>query len=53
MRVSCYRRQIHEVTNHNAVISLALNRGLSAFLPVYDGGIDLPSSEHDGILCKV
>ncbi len=38
--MSRYRSQILEVINRNALVSLALNRGYNAFLPVYDGGID-------------
>lgn len=44
VRIGCYRRRIYEVTNYNAVISLALDQGFNALLPVYDGGVDLPSS---------
>ncbi|MBB3348829.1 hypothetical protein [Sphingomonas sp. BK069] len=42
--MSSYRRQILEVTNRHVVISLMLDRGLNTFCPVYDGGVDLPSS---------
>ncbi|WP_133250221.1 hypothetical protein [Novacetimonas pomaceti] len=35
-----YSTQIREVINRNTVISLALEQGFNAFLPVYDGGID-------------
>lgn len=30
-----------EVINRNALVSVALNQGYNAFLPVYDNGIDL------------
>ena len=33
-------RQVREVINRNIVISLALEQGFNAFLPVYDGGMD-------------
>ena len=36
-----YRSQVREVINRNTFVSLALERGFNAFLPVYDGGIDL------------
>jgi hypothetical protein len=32
--------QVREVINRNTVISLALEQGFNAFLPVYDGGVD-------------
>jgi hypothetical protein len=32
--------QVREVINRNIVISLALEQGFNAFLPVYDGGMD-------------
>jgi hypothetical protein len=38
--MSRYRTQVREVANHNTVLSLALNNGCNAFLPVYDGGVD-------------
>lgn len=38
--MSSYRSQIREVINRNIVVSLALEQGFNAFLPVYDGGID-------------
>ncbi|CAN5405155.1 hypothetical protein BH10PSE6_BH10PSE6_08570 [soil metagenome] len=34
------RSQVREVINRNTVISLALEQGFNAFLPVYDGGVD-------------
>lgn len=40
MATHCYRRQVREVINPNTVVSLALEQGFNAFLPVYDGGID-------------
>lgn len=38
--MSSYRSQIREVINRNIVVSLALEQGFNAFLPVYDGGVD-------------
>jgi hypothetical protein len=38
--MSRYAKQITEVINRNALVTLALARGYNAFLPVYDGGID-------------
>lgn len=38
--MSRYRSQIREVINRNIVVSLALEQGFNAFLPVYDGGVD-------------
>lgn len=35
-----HRSQISEVINRNTVVSLALQQGFNAFLPVYDGGVD-------------
>lgn len=35
-----YRSQVIEVINRNVVVSLALEQGFNAFLPVYDGGVD-------------
>ena len=35
-----YSAQVREVINRNTVVSLALEQGFNAFLPVYDGGID-------------
>ena len=35
-----HRSQIREVINRNTVVSLALQQGFNAFLPVYDGGVD-------------
>jgi hypothetical protein len=32
--------QVREVINRNIVISLALEQGFNAFLPVYDGGVE-------------
>jgi hypothetical protein len=33
--------QIIEVINRNALVTVALNQGYNAYLPVYDQGIDL------------
>ena len=30
-----------EVVNRNALVTVALNQGYNAYLPVYDNGIDL------------
>lgn len=38
--MSRFRAQIREVINRNVVVTLALEQGFNAFLPVYDGGID-------------
>lgn len=38
--MSRYCSQIREVINRNIVVSLALEQGFNAFLPVYDGGVD-------------
>lgn len=38
--MSRYRTQVREVINRNVVVSLALERGFNAYLPVYDGGVD-------------
>lgn len=38
--MSHYRSQVREVINRNTVISLALEQGFNAFVPVYDGGVD-------------
>ena len=35
-----YRTQVREVINRNVVVSLALEQGFNAYLPVYDGGVD-------------
>lgn len=52
--MSRYRSQVREVINRNAVISLALDQGFNAFLPVYDGGVDfILYRESDGMLRKV
>ena len=49
-----YRSQVTEVINRNTVVSLALRQGVNAFLPVYDGGVDLfLYRESDGLLRKV
>lgn len=41
--MSRYRSQIREVINRNSLVSLAVDNGYNAFLPVYDGGIDFIS----------
>jgi hypothetical protein len=54
MRMSHFRSQVREVINRNALVSLALERGYNAFLPVYDGGVDfILYRESDGDLRKV
>ena len=43
-----------EVINRNAVVSLALEQGFNAFLPVYDGGVDfILYRESDNTVRKV
>jgi hypothetical protein len=52
--MSRYRSQIREVINRNALVTLALDLGYNAFLPVYDGGIDFVLyREEDGDVRKV
>jgi len=52
--MSRYRSQVREVINRNTVVSLALDQGFNAFLPVYDGGVDFVLyRERDGLLRKV
>lgn len=52
--MSRYRSQIREVINRNALVSLALEAGYNAYLPVYDGGVDfILYREEDGDLRKV
>lgn len=49
-----YGSQVREVINRNTVISLALEQGFNAFIPVYDGGVDfILYRESDGGLRKV
>jgi hypothetical protein len=49
-----YRSQVREVINRNIVVSLALEQGFNAYLPVYDGGIDfILCRESDGQLLQV
>ncbi|MGA2890841.1 MAG: hypothetical protein ABSE51_22695 [Terracidiphilus sp.] len=49
-----YRSQVSEVVNRNTVVSLALEQGFNAFLPVYDGGVNfILYRESDGALRKV
>lgn len=38
--MSRFRSQVREVINRNVVVSLALQQGFNAYLPVYDGGVD-------------
>lgn len=52
--MSRYRSQVREVINRNIVVSLALERGFNAFLPVYDGGVDfILYRESDSTVRKV
>ncbi|WP_425230803.1 hypothetical protein [Sphingomonas sp.] len=52
--MSRYRSQVREVVNRNALVTLALEHGFNAFLPVYDGGVDfILYHEGDGIVRKV
>ena len=52
--MSRYRSQVTEVVNRNTVVSLALRQGFNAFLPVYDGGVDLILyREADNLVRKV
>lgn len=52
--MSRYRSQIREVINRNTVVSLALDQGFNAFLPVYDGGVDfILYRESDGLVLKI
>ena len=52
--MSRYRSQVREVINRNIVVSLALEQGFNAFLPVYDGGVDFVLyRESDGVIRKV
>jgi len=49
-----YRSQVKEVINRNVVVSLALEQGFNAFLPVYDGGVDfILYHEADNVVRKV
>jgi hypothetical protein len=49
-----YRSQVREVINRNTVVSLALDEGFNAFLPVYDSGVDFVLyRECDGLVRKV
>ena len=49
-----FKSQIREVINRNAFVSLALEAGFNAYLPVYDRGVDLILyNEQDNILRKV
>ena len=52
--MSRYRAQVTEVINRNVVVSLALQQGFNAFLPVYDGGVDfILYRESDNTVRKV
>jgi hypothetical protein len=52
--MSRYHSQVREVINRNTVVSLALDQGFNAFLPVYDGGVDfILYRESDGLVRKV
>ena len=52
--MSRYRSQVREVINRNALVTLALEHGFNAFLPVYDGGVDfILYREADGLVRKV
>lgn len=52
--MSRYRTQVREVINRNALVTLALEHGFNAFLPVYDGGVDfILYREEDGLVRKV
>ena len=52
--MSRYRSQVREVINRNALVTLALEHGFNAFLPVYDGGVDfILYREEDGVVRKV
>lgn len=52
--MSRYRSQIKEVMNRNIVVTLALQQGFNAFIPVYDGGVDFVLyRESDNDLRKV
>ena len=52
--MSRYRTQVLEVINRNVVVSLALEQGFNAFLPVYDGGVDFVLyRESDNMVRKV
>src|ERR1700683_2567653 len=52
--MSRYRSQVKEVINRNVVVSLALEKGFNAFLPVYDGGVDfILYHETDNVVRKV
>jgi len=52
--MSRFRSQVREVINRNALVSLALESGYNAYLPVYDGGVDfILYREEDGDLKKI
>ena len=49
-----FRAQIREVINRNTVVSLAMEKGFNAYLPVYDGGVDfILYREEDSLTHKV
>lgn len=49
-----FRTQIREVINRNTVVSLAMEKGYNAYLPVYDGGVDfILYREEDSVTHKV
>lgn len=49
-----FHSQIREVINRNTIVSLALEKGFNAYLPVYDGGVDfILYREEDGLTHKV
>lgn len=52
--MSRYKSQVREVINRNALVTLALEHGFNAFLPVFDGGVDfILYRETDGLVRKV
>lgn len=52
--MSRYRSQVLEVINRNALVTLALEHGYNAYLPVYDGGVDfIIYRESDADLRKI
>lgn len=49
-----FRAQVREVINRNIVVSLAMEKGFNAYLPVYDGGVDfILYREEDALTLKV
>ncbi|MEO6298642.1 MAG: hypothetical protein ABIO62_03300 [Paracoccaceae bacterium] len=52
--MSRYQTQVREVINRNALVTLALESGYNAYLPVYDAGVDfILYREGDGDLRKI